>query len=246
MSYVSPFQTYLDFDFTAQNPGTISADGTFSMGGYTWTKGNSANEATHLAITSSVGAVFKPTSTGDYNGSTRTLPYIWLPLNQIAGLGDLNWNSRIRLWANVSADNCTANFDCSVIAIDNNNTTFTYTQKRGNGTNGVGSQCVNSPSNNFVGTTFTLGAGNRVMVLDIDLARASFTSFVGSNTTVWPDPSTLIILGTQTLTNQSMPANGFTNPFSSLGIFVGAHRAGSATSLSITYARLRLDVALYG
>ena len=247
MPYINKFKTYLDLDFTAQSNQTVSADGAFTLGGMTWTKGNSANEATHLTITNGTGAVFKPTSTSDYNGTTRTLPYMWLPFNQIGGLEALNWQSRIRVWLNISADNIAANYDDSVLAIDNNSTTFTFTMKRGIGTNGNGfqSQCGVSPNNNFVGANFTLGTANRIQVLDIDFSRSSFTAFLGSNATLWPDPSALAMGAIQTTGNVSYAANGYSNPFSTMGVMIGVQRATSGTSLSITIANLRVDVLQY-
>jgi hypothetical protein len=239
------YQTYLDLDLTVQGTQTVSADGAFSFAGMTWTKGNSTNEATHLQITSATGVVFKPASTSLYSAGIRTLPYMWLPLNQIGGLAGLNWQSRLRLWANVSVDNCTANADNSVIAIDNNAATLDYVGFRGfNSSQGANGYC-GVGSTTLVGSTLTLGAGNRVMMIEIDLSRFAISVFVGSNAIIWPDPSTMSLMGVQVLTNTNLATTGFANPFSTMGILLGAQRNASATSLSITYANLRLDVAQF-
>ena len=249
MSYINTFKTYLDLDLTIQSNQNINADGTFTLAGMTWTKGNSTNEATHLAITNGTGAIFKPAATSDYQGTTRTLPYIWLPLIQIGGLESLNWQSRIRYWVNVSADNCAADYDDSVIALDNNANSFTYQSKRGFQAQisaiGLVGECGVNPNNNGFGTNLVLGAANRVVMMDIDLSRFSFSLFYGSNTSIWPATSSLTYAGTQTIGNVGLTANGYSSPASTLGLTMGAQRATSATSLSITYANVRLDVLQY-
>ena len=237
------YQTYLDLNIAAQSTQSITSDGAFTLAGMTWTKGNSANESTHLAITNGSGAVFVPTSTSSYSGTTRTLPYMWLPFNQIGGLASLNWQSKIRVWANISADNCTASGDNSVLAIDNNATGLTYVMTRGyNSAQNAAGQCNAASTGSFVSAGLTLGSGNRIMMLDCDLNRLSISIFVGSNTAIWPDPSTMTIIGTQTLVNTNLATNGFGTPYSTMGILLGAQRNGSATALSITIANLRVDV----
>ena len=218
------------------------------MGGLTWTKGNSANEATHLTITNGTGAIFKPATSTDYTGATRTLPYIWLPFNQILGLDKIGWHTKFRIWANISADNSAATGDNALVGVDNNATTYTYQILRGFTPvgQGVGGFCGISPSaGSFVGATNTLGAGNRVVMLELDLPRFAMSTYFGSNATVWPDPSSLTLTSMQNLVNSNFAANGFTNPFSTMGIIIGAKRISSVTSLSITYARLRVDAFLY-
>lgn len=253
MSFIKTgvYQTYLDFNFAAQSTQNVNSDGAFTLGGMTWTKGNSTNEATHLSITNGSGAVFLPTSTSSYEGTTRTLPYMWLPFNQIGGLPTLNWHSKIRVWANISADNCTASGDNSVLAIDNNSpgSLFFYTMLRGYNTtqNASGYQTGSgaSPGTPTISSGLTLGTGNRVMMLDIDICRTSMSILVGSNATVWPDPSAMNLMCVSTIAGTNLATSGVINPFSTMGVLLGAQRNSSSTSLSITIANLRVDIAQF-
>jgi hypothetical protein len=82
--------TILDLDLTSLPNQTLGPDGTVNFAGFAWTKGNSGNEAVTAAIVNGQGLVFQPASTSDYNGATRTLPYVWLPLAALFGAGQLS------------------------------------------------------------------------------------------------------------------------------------------------------------
>jgi hypothetical protein len=89
----SSWKTLLDLDLTALPNQSFNADGVQIFGGYSWIKGNSANEVTHAKIVNGQGLNFQPIDATDYNGVTRTLPYLFLPLAEIFGvsLSGLQW-----------------------------------------------------------------------------------------------------------------------------------------------------------
>lgn len=248
MTYLPGFRTYLDFDFTTQQTQTINSDGSWTIGGMTWTKGNSAHDATAMSVTNGTGLVIQPvgSSNTDYNGSSRTLPYLWLPFNQIPGLSTLNWQSRIRVWAYNSADNLTGTFDNAVFGVDSNSTALAYIMKRGYGTSSIiGSQGivdVNS-TNTFFGQSYTLNNASRIMVLDMDLEKFELSIFYGTGS-IWPDPSALTFIGHQAFSSSGASTIGTTlaTPYSTMGVFLGAQRFNSGTSLSITFSRIRVDI----
>jgi len=60
------WQTLLDVDFTNEANQTLSTDTTFSIGGWTWTKGNSANDVTAMSLQNGVGLVCCPSAGLDH------------------------------------------------------------------------------------------------------------------------------------------------------------------------------------
>jgi uncharacterized protein YceK len=85
--------TLLDLDLSSLPNQSFVADGPQTFGGFTWTKGNSANEAVAAQIINGQGLNFQPAAASDYNGGTRSLPYLWLPLAAVFGtsLSGLQW-----------------------------------------------------------------------------------------------------------------------------------------------------------
>ena len=256
-----------DLDLTALTTATYGTDGTFTFTGapaaynYTWTKGNSANEATHANIVNGSGLNFQPASTSDYNGATRTFPYVWLPFAQVfpaASFPNFGWNTKLRMWIAMGTDNLTATYDNYVFGMDSNSTGFGVILKRGYGTVGPqGSQQlfdVNGLNgNNFMTDTYTLGAGNKTYMVEFESVAAMwYKSWRGTGLsagTPFPNASTLTAAtynqfgqAPNTSGGQIIFANTtVTDPLNGMGLFLGCQRAGSGTSLSVFYLRLRLD-----
>jgi hypothetical protein len=200
----------------------------------------------NAAFVNGTGLVLEPKSgTGDYTGTTRTLAGIWLPLGQIPLLADANWGDTIRVRAEISADNTTANFDYFLLGIDNNATTWTNWTKRGNcnvgGTNGIGMTLAAgvSPATTQ-GATFTLGNGNRVVELVTDLGKLHCRSAVGSNATIWPTPANMVTIATGA-PGASAPANGLGTPNTTIGILLAAAAVNSGTILRYTIKNFQVD-----
>lgn len=262
--------TAFDLDLTALTTGTLNggADGTFTFAGapaaanYTWTKGNSANEATHANIVNGSGLNFQPASTSDDNGGTRTLPYIWLPFSQVfpaATVPNFGWNTKLRYWVAMGTDNLSASYDDFVFGIDSNSTAFAAFTKRGYGTAGVGSPPTGSQlfytinalnGNNLVTDGFALAAGNKTFLLEYESTAAMwFKTFRGTGLSAgapFPASSSLQAVAYDQFaqfpntTGAVFASSGLTDP-RTLGLFLAAQRAGSATALSVFFLRVRLD-----
>lgn len=235
-----------ELDFREEPSQTLGTDTTFTVGGKPWTKINSANDAVAMAIVNGSGLVIQPGSTSDYNGATRTLPGLALPLSQIVpgfqvGMG-------VRLWAYVSSYNGGSNYDNAVIAIDTQSSSHGHILKRGNGTTGVGFEGfinINSSNQGFYGRTgLTIGSTNNVMVLEsqrwgdpVQYFRygAWEGSFPGANTLLSAKFGQ-IALAPDTTGVTSLNA----------AALLGAQRAGSGTSLSVTFERVRVEINVSG
>jgi len=273
----SSWATAFDLDFTSFTTATLNggSDGTFTFSGaptgynYTWTKGNSANEATHANIVNGSGLNFQPASTSDYNGPTRSLPYIWLPFAQpfpSATFPNFGWNTKLRLWVAMGTDNLSTSYDDFVFGIDSNSTGFGAVHKLGYGTAGVGSPPTGGQgfytinAGNTAGTTtnivtdgFALSASNKTYMMEFESVAAMWTkTFRGTGLSVgavFPNVSTLVA-GTYNQFGQTpnttgstvvFASTGVTDPLNGMGVVLGAQRASSGTSLSVYFLRVRLD-----
>lgn len=265
MSRISGWQTAYEIDFTQQSNQTFTSDGTYTVGGLTWTKGNSANESAHAAIVNGSGLNFQPSSSTDYNTSTsRTAPYLWLPLTQVFPNG-LDYSTKLRMYVSLGSDNLANSYDNQVFGMDTNSTAFLYLSKRGYGTAGQGGQSLmafnNNNPNNFANDAFKVAsnaAAGKTWCIEFDsvlfnsVRNYRLATQLSAGT---PFPA----LGTFQPTNMTMftagpEAPGTTNgtqwntissyTSTSLGFFLGAQRAGSSTALSIYFQRMRIDYHL--
>jgi hypothetical protein len=236
--------TVLDLDFTTLASQTFSANQNYTIGGYTWTKVNTANE-TAAATLNSNGLTFTPVSATDYVTATRTLPGLFMALQQV--IPGFRGDMGVRVWAYNSSINNAANFDLAVLAVDTNSTAYSYVYKRGTAAGGAGAtSIINVNSVNASGNVndlYAIGAANNVMVLEIPSITGSHWrsfrgSFSGNN---WPRMEELTQHNSYTLTGTAN-TSGVTPQ--NLGVFLGAQRAGSGTSLTVRFARLRIDLLL--
>jgi hypothetical protein len=233
---VPQWTTALDFDWTAQGSGTISSDGNTTIGGVVWKKSNSANDNTAMAYSAS-GLVIIPRNTSDY-GTSRTLPLLWCKLTNI--IPTLEASYGIRIWAYWSADNVTANYDSSNIALDSDGTTgFALARGRhAGGAAGLGDHMLNAGSNvlGFQNTNLTLDATNRVVCLEVPhMGYPVYKGYYGAWSSGWPAFSSLT----------GLPAGQSSRVLnlqaSTVGATFGAQRAGSVTAFSTTLTRCRID-----
>lgn len=236
--------TVLDMDFTTLGSQTFSANQNYTVGGYTWTKINTANETTAATLSSS-GLTFVPVSATDYFSATRTLPGLLLPFQQIVPgfRGDMG----VRIWAYNSANNAAANFDNAVMAVENSAITYSYGMIRGFTSGGQGSAVRLSVNNanpsGQVNDLFTLGTTNNVMVLEIpSITGSHWRSFRGAFAgNSWPRMEELTqhnsYMQTGTVVTTAVTPQ-------SLCVLLGAVRAASGTALTVRFARLRVDLLL--
>lgn len=132
------WQTAIDLDFSAQSAQTFATNGTYTIAGKTFTKGNSINDAAAPAIVPGQGLRFNPASTSNYDGSSRSMPYLWTPLSGILPSNvDFGWSSRFRLFISVGNNNISTIYDNFVNGLDTNSTSWGIVIKQGYGTGGV-------------------------------------------------------------------------------------------------------------
>jgi hypothetical protein len=162
----------------------------------------------------------------------------------------LDWNTQLRLWVSVGADNGSQNFDNVVAGIDSNSTDFGLLAKRGFGTAGQGTQAfweiANAAPGGFISDTYTLGPSNQTFLLQMQ-ALAAFSVFAKTFRAAalgpgmpFPDVSATApgLWGQNQAVNSRSTS---TSTPASLGILLGAQRAGGAAAYSTTIQRIRLD-----
>ncbi len=256
------WQTIWSLDLTAAanyDGGTsqvVSSDGNFTYAGYTWSKINSANEVTHATFASGVGLTIQPTSATDYD-TAETLPSVWLALSQLGSVvpSSFGWDTPLRVYVSFT-HNAAAIYDDVDVAIDHNDTfaTFAYISKYGYGTSSnVGvAVFLNANSSNVQqanGASFVLSSPAMLIVT----LPEGLQGGEGNNTrydagaAAWPTP---LAMGPGARSVYQTGSASFLSYVSGTaqptdwGIRLGAQRAGSATSLSVTFTNIRLDVHL--
>lgn len=112
----SGWRTALDVDFTAQPTQTLAPDGDYVIGGYTFTKINSANEVANMVLTNGVGVVIQPNQASTYTGASTTLPALTIPLSSIM---EFDTTTTLRLSLYIASDNMSADFHFVALALNN-------------------------------------------------------------------------------------------------------------------------------
>jgi hypothetical protein len=254
----TPWVTGLDLDFTAQTTQSLTTDGAKTIAGLTFTKGNSVNETVHAVLTNGTGVVFQPNASAGYPGvvssgsGARSLPFLWLPLSSVLPAG-FDFSVALRIWAYISADNLAASgYGYSALAVDDGPNTASLLQdgyflQRGYTsanqqirTYAIGASS-NVQNNATATTTQVLGAGNRVVLLDIPaLGDFRTRALSGAYSAGWPATSALNITsaGSPQTRVEAMPVG--TSP-TSFGVLLGAAGDGGGNGASVTFARLRVD-----
>lgn len=234
-------QTALDIDFSSLPNQTFLTDGSYVVAGKTWTKSNSTNDQSPMAIVNGQGLVIQPKSTSDYNGGTRTFPMLSTPL---LGLDPtLPLGARVRCYMHVSAQNITANYDNAVMGIDSGSAVAGYVAKYGRGVGGIGIATfiqANTSNLGFNDFVVALGSGSNVVCLDVARlghpAIAGFYAPAGLTPPTIPLDSAFLYANSRDYATAAMsgltPAN--------MVFLLGAQRAGSGTALSITISRARV------
>jgi len=246
--------TALDLDLTAQSTQTLGSDTTFTIGGLTWTKVNTANDASAMTVTNGSGLIVTPNSASNISASTYTVPSIRIPITSV--VPRFTMMTPLRIWAWISSSNEAANFDEAVFGIYVPNASFqnqmTINVYRGfsGAVNGWGSQITILNSN----VLFTSPAaqpltGNRVGVMTMPSGVLGGLAPLATGTTVtggaWPSINSLTL---STIAASTSAASGSISNSSSgahtiteLNFFLGAIRASSGTAFTCTFARFRVD-----
>lgn len=255
----TPWLTALDLDLTAQTTQNLTTNGTYSIGGLTWTKGNSADETVHASITNGTGLNFQPNASSAYAGAagatgagSKTLPFVWLPLSSILPSG-FDWSTQLRIWVYQVADNINSvNYGAGVVAVDDNGASVVNGIALIRGYNGSAwtarsiagwgvVQSVNYNANRVATSNMTFSAANEVIVLEIPaIASLAMRGYTQAYDAGWPLPNTLEEtsffggLGT-TSVGPTLEAP------TAMGVMLGAQGNGGGSALSVTFARIRVD-----
>lgn len=237
--------TAMDLDFTAQTTQTLSPDGNYTIGSYTFAKINSAHDSTAMVLTNGVGVVIVPDSASNYYTTTRTLPALTVNLTDI--IPNLTLTSRVRAWLYISAYNGAANYDAADLAIENPTSNSNYSIRK----------IYNTSSRFYAGSLYNgsnrtdiyssvVANTNNVIVVDLIGGVVGYmaSQCVGTWSSGWPAPSSLLpvaLCGVGSTTEVNLEAAGATSLWK---VLIGANRNGSGTALSVTLARLKIEYIL--
>lgn len=229
-------------DMTALTTTTMATDTTYTLGGITYTKRNSAGDATAMKVTNGTGLVIVPASNTRFD-TNDTAPV--LCVNLAALIPNFTPNTPFRLWTYWTARNVSANTDCVFSGLDTgsaiqvrlrngmiwNNTTFS------------GKACgvlwtINAAANGSAQTSFSSSDLTDMLELPMGIGggqSSSFGSTSAPSAGVWPDA--ILRLGLIV----DMILGSAAGNSSSYNICFGAQRQSSATALSATLAAWQLD-----
>ncbi len=245
------WRTIFDQNFASLPSQTFSTDTSYTFGGHTVNKTNSASDATALANVNGSGLVFQPSgaSTDIFSGTFSATCLAW-PLNQFMSVTP---GTMFRLWMYVPSDNLIANYDQIDIGLGAGLTTatmdFNLTAKMES--TGTASQhrwrlSANHAGGNLANSTTQPARSftDNVMVVVIrDVYQVQYHAYSGTYSGGnWPAFSSLNTLhsfiNTNSYTDWSTTAN-----ITNWNVFLASGRVTSATSLACTVGRMRIDVA---
>jgi len=245
MSYRSKRWSRWEVDLSAEATQSLSANQDYTIAGKTWTKVNSTNDQTAMALTNGTGLVITPKAgSTDYSadGSTRTVPMLKTRLDGI--ITNFHPGMWIRAWAYVSASNHAANFDSAILALENG-TNLSHVLKRGYSSSA-------SPNPGFIKHTICAATGtyracglsdtHNVMVVEASPLVQAFPStktYSGTYSSGFPALSSLSGHLVSTNGNTTIPI-GAADPTAWM-LVLGALRYQSVTSYACTFARVRLE-----
>lgn len=241
--------TYADLDFSTQLNQTLTGDGAHVVGGLTWNKGNSANEASTMQVVNGSGLEIHPTSTTKFDATGITLPYLDIALSALYPA--LDWSTLIRVTIYESS-NATADFDSSVYGIWNaNHSAYSVAVIHGH---------YGAPSDQYLFRTIydnvVYDESTLFAALGYDVGRLSFddlgrlaASFqAGVYSAGFPTETDYHLGGVQVTSTSVATAltNGTPIKAGDLRLFLGAFRNGSGTSLTTIIKRVKVEVFATG
>ncbi len=142
------WSTALSLDFSAEANQTLSSDTNYTIGGLTFKKENSANEASAADVLNGSGLRFRPNAAGTYFNGTRTVPLVWLALSQILTGTTFDWTSPLRVEIELDSDNA-GNGDFVFAGVDTDSMEGSYVILRG----GSGGNNILASDSTFNSTT---------------------------------------------------------------------------------------------
>lgn len=240
--------TAFDLDFTAQTTATLSTDGNYTIGGLTWTKGNSSSDATAMQLTNGTGLTIRPISASDMGGgpSNTTAPFLWTPLSGL-GLSSYDWQTSLRILLSIGSENGAADFDFTGIAlctqpVPGTGIALGFIEYYGHSSSAHVAQLAYFVNKTRAGlANFKINTQKTILFSVDQLAATSMQTFEAaalSAGAAFPAPNTFDPTGRET---GLADINASGAVATSLGILICAARAGSATAFAPVIQRLRVD-----
>lgn len=231
----------VDLNFAGLTSQSIATDGAYALGGYAFTKFNSANDQSAMAIVNGQGLVIQPKSTSDYNGANRTFPGLNCAIAVPFATG-----ARLRMTVYVASQNITNNYDGVIFGVDSQSNVCGYLAKYGKVSTGTGTTAfIQAAGSNagFTDSTVTLGATSNVLRMIVpNYGWPSLgVGYAAGTLNVIPSDASFNPTRSQNAYATSTDMSGLTR--ANMALVLGAQRAGSVTALSITLSRVLVEYA---
>jgi hypothetical protein len=241
------WDTVLDLDFSAEPNQTLSPDGNYTIGGLSWTKFNSAADSVAMAIVNGSGLVQQPAAATDHYTTVRSLPGISIPLTSL--ISTLDPGTRFRFWVYIPVGNWAANYDFTDVWIENPATnTWQALRKNWWSPTAGALAAIHMYNGADQGAIYNTNITSDVLRLDLigGLGSLQASWAHGAWSSGWPTPNSLIPYAYReaggTMHNLYAGATPIINAPTSWNLCIGSARAGSGTALSVTIARLKVEV----
>ncbi len=229
-------------DFTSLGTIALTTDGPYTINGLTWTKENSANDASPMVINSN-GLVITPAYSTNLSGSTRTLPCLYTSI--VAMIPGIGLSSPIRGTVYVKTQNAAANYDGAIMVIENqtpvsffetghvfNGGAAATAYGQLSGTDGSGYNNTSFAAANVFRIEFPMGIGAGYAVISC----ATYSGGIPADSAFTP---LFNVLCANTTATGTIAASIGT--MAAWDVMIGAQRAGSATSLSIAIGEIVVE-----
>jgi len=232
--------TAFNIDLAAQGSQALNANTTYTIDSVVFTKFNSANDSTAMALTNGAGIVMIPASASDWYGGTHTAPGLSVPLSTV--IPSFTHRTPFRVWTYVSAQNFGGNYDNLKIglrtATPNGQIACSY------GSVG-GAQAVpgyistfNGSGQGFAGVNSAPFTSHNVILIEFPEGVASARALISSG--VWSAgwPTSMFPVANIVSYGNFVWYQAAMNTW--LFEWV-AQRAGSGTALSVTIANIKME-----
>lgn len=240
----SVWKTIFDVDLTAQPTTNLTANGNYTIGGVTMSRQNAAHDRVAMVLTNGTGVQVAPDHTCNYDGSTRTMPLLFIPFSQFTIPG-LDWFTKWRLYVDVT-DNGAQDLSFPTFGIDTNSLAWSLQVIRGRNTSHdqlIWASILGSTDDTSAELQITKSSSNEVVIVQTrDPFRPEVDVMLGAGGGAWPTPASAApALSTKSLDLGSGPANLTGTAPGPLGVFFGCSANGNTDPVVATYKRIRLD-----
>jgi hypothetical protein len=239
--------TAVDIDFTALSNQTLDADGTYSFGGFSWTKSGTAYEAASMAVVSGTGLVIQPDQASNYSAADVTIPRLTIQVNAL--IPNYKLGMPIRIWARIDGT-YDANYKATFIGF--HGSAHTYVHHRTAGVTYSGSYLARDVfwEGTASGTTGELvyNSNNTLQPSDVVLIMlpngllANHVSvFAGMNSSDAFGDDTLMDLISNYFNAGLFQTNNMFGRISDWSVVIGSKRQGAASSFSGIVRRVMVE-----